>query len=255
MTDLPAIAEPLKPRALIVSVEKFWPHTALAQRSGAPMDVKKLHGLLYKLGFEVKLRIDLSASEILQEYRTESRRKHGACFLSVLSSHGEEGVLYGADGKTVCLTDIYAMFRSETCLSLVGKPKIFFIQACRGAALDVGVTVNEVETDGGETRTDSFSQYLALPHDTAVHFSSCPDYGSFLRPSGSAFLQSLCQVLAGEQRHWELLRIMTRVNGLVARRFEARGDYAGMKQMPCFISRLCQEVYPFSRKLSAEAEP
>ncbi|XP_055518337.1 caspase-7-like [Leucoraja erinacea] len=250
MMNQPAVAELLKPRALIVSVEKFR-HPSFVNRSGAATDAKKLHGILYKLGFQVELSIDPDASEILQLYRTESQMRHGTCFLSVLSSHGEEGVLYGADSEAVRLRDIYSMFGAETCPSLEGKPKIFFIQACRGPEMDSGVTVDMVETDSCDPRTDSFSHYLALPLDMAIHFSSCPDYVSFLRPSGSAFLQSLCQVLKGEQRHWELLRIMTRVNGLVAQGFEARGhEYVGKKQMPCFISRLRHEVYPFSGKLS-----
>ncbi|XP_051896686.1 caspase-3-like [Pristis pectinata] len=245
----------VKARALIVSVGKFHSPSGLGHRKGAETDTKRLHHVLYKLGFEVVIRMDITARDILREYRRESRQNHGPSFVSIVSSHGEDGVIYGADGEPVHLRDIYSMFTEKNCPSLAGKPKIFFIQACRGGNLDDGVCVEQIETDSCSAQQDFFSHYLAIPDDTAVHFSSCPGYCSFLRPSGSAFLQTLCELLSGEQRHWELLRIMTHVNCRVALMFESRGRYGGKKQMPCFISKLQEEVYPFSDRPAAEREP
>ncbi|XP_059832928.1 uncharacterized protein LOC132398015 [Hypanus sabinus] len=188
----------------------------------------------------------------LASYRPQSQRAHGSCFVSILSSHGADGLIYGADGKPVHLRDIYSMFTEKACPALAGKPKIFFVQACRGMQLDDGVYVGEDETDSCSAEPNSFSHYLAIPDDTAVHFSSSPDYGSFLRATGSVFLQTLCDLLQGCQRHWELLKIMTRVNCIVALWFESRGKYGGKKQMPCFVSKLRHEVYPFSDRPSAD---
>ncbi|XP_072106434.1 caspase-3-like [Mobula birostris] len=243
-----------KARALIVSVEKFQ-DPFVRNRAGAGIDRERLHRVLYKLGFDVTITMDYSAEDILQKYREESQRAHGSCFVSVLSSHGDDGLIYGADGKPVHLRNIYSMFTEKACTALAGKPKIFFVQACRGMKLDDGVCVGEVETDSCPAEHDFFSHYLAIPDDTAVHFSSSPDYGSFLRASGSAFLQTLCDLLHGDQKHWELLRIMTHVNRLVALWFESKGAYGCKKQMPCFVSKLRHEVYPFSDRPSAESNP
>ena len=55
----------------------------------------------------------------------------------VLMGHGKEGILKGVDGKPVILEDIFDKFK--TCGALVDKPKMFFIQACRGSKY--GVTI------------------------------------------------------------------------------------------------------------------
>ncbi|XP_078421484.1 caspase-3-like [Cetorhinus maximus] len=253
MTDsLAGLYSNLKPRVLILTVEKFYPPSNFSDRIGASRDTKKLHKVLSNLGFEVEFKIDYTAKEILQEYSKESCRIHGSCFISIISSHGGEGVIYGSDGHPVKLRDIYSMFTPQSCPSLAGKLKVFFIQACRGSELDDGVyleTDGVTETDSGCSAQNSFSHYEAVPEDTAVHFSTSPDHGAFLSPGGSVFLQSLCQMLLGDQRHWELLRIMTRVNWLVAWNFESRGqEIGGKKQIPCFISKLQREVFPFSAR-------
>ncbi len=50
-----------------------------------------------------------------------------ASFVCVLLSHGDEGVFFGTDGS-VELKDLTSLFRGDRCKSLVGKPKLFFIQ-------------------------------------------------------------------------------------------------------------------------------
>jgi len=42
-------------------------------------------------------------------------------------SHGDEGVFYGTDGSLE-LKSLTSLFRGDRCPSLVGKPKLFFIQ-------------------------------------------------------------------------------------------------------------------------------
>lgn len=58
-----------------------------------------------------------------------SKEDHGssASFICVLLSHGDEDVFYGTDGA-LKLKDLTSLFRGDRCKSLVGKPKLFFIQ-------------------------------------------------------------------------------------------------------------------------------
>lgn len=69
-----------------------------------------------------------------------------------------------------------------------------------------------------------------------------------MNPLGSAFLQSFCSILNEEgNRNLELTRLLTRLSHRVAFTFKARGgDLAGKKEMPCFVTRLTRDAFPFA---------
>ncbi|KAJ8347068.1 hypothetical protein SKAU_G00284690 [Synaphobranchus kaupii] len=230
----------------------FHPGVDLLARKGAKRDTKRLHRVLTRLGFQVDLHIDLTAEEIYQLFKEASEGPTGDCFLGVLSSHGEEGVVFGADGGPVRLERIFSWFGSPT---MAGKTKLFFIQACRGGELDSGV---EIETDsalGTADDEDSLSHYLSIPIDTAVMFATPPGYSAFMHLTGSVFLQTLCDLLEEEGgRSLEITQLMTRLNCRVAYQFQARGGrLAGKKEMPCFVTRLTRQAFPFSDISRAES--
>lgn len=62
-------------------------------------------------------------------YGSASEEDHSdsSCFACILLSHGEEGMIYGTDGAMPIKT-MTSLFRGDMCKSLVGKPKLFFIQ-------------------------------------------------------------------------------------------------------------------------------
>ena len=55
----------------------------------------------------------------------------------VLMSHGNTGYIYGTDGEKVNIKDIQEEFDAKKCPKLTGKPKLFFIQACRGSKYSI----------------------------------------------------------------------------------------------------------------------
>lgn len=68
-----------------------------------------------------------------------------------------------------------------------------------------------------------------------------------MNPLGSVFLQTFCDILE-EKGHngLELTRLLTRLSHRVAYTFQAHGrDLDGKKEMPCFLTRLTREVFPF----------
>ncbi|KAJ1091615.1 hypothetical protein NDU88_004732 [Pleurodeles waltl] len=224
-------------------MKSFHTRCPLPPRRGAGADARKLFRVLSDLGFAVTQHFDLTAQEVMDAYQEEIAKEQGDYFLSVLSSHGDEGVIFDFNGCPVKLTDIFAMFTPRRCPVLAGKTKMFFVQACRGEMLDPGV---DVETDSCSETQDSFSHYLSIPNDTTVMFASSPGYGAFLNASGSAFLQTLCELLSSEARELELLQLLTRVSHRVAYRFEARGQHSGSREMPCIVTNMTQEAFPFA---------
>lgn len=69
-----------------------------------------------------------------------------------------------------------------------------------------------------------------------------------MHPSGSVFLQTFCILLEEEgNRNLELTRLMTRLSHRVAYTFQAKGrELGGKKEMPCLLTRLTREVFPFA---------
>ena len=88
---------------------------------------------------------------------------------------------------------------------------------------------------------DTTSPFIPLP----FLFSG---YAAFNNPLGAVFLQTLCDLLEEEGgRGLELSRLMTRLSHRVAFTFQAKGRLlAGKKEMPCLVSRLTRDVFPFA---------
>ncbi|XP_054660673.1 caspase-7-like [Grus americana] len=257
---------------------------AFGTRRGAKREAEKLSKTLSRLNYKVKLMHNKTAKEIEDLYQQECCCEHGEYFVSIISSHGNEGVIFGYDSEPVKLTRIFQILSSEKCPVLSKIPKIFFIQACRGKEFDRGVVV---ECDSREPEPDCLSDYISIPPQTVVMFACSPGKGqpppmtflsktppsrgcgtanivllplhstgyvAFLNIFGSMFLQALLKVLEGEERHLALNRLMTRINWHVAFCCQARGTYEGCKEMPCFVTNLLQEVFPFSAPIVEEAD-
>lgn len=55
-------------------------------------------------------------------------------------SHGDDGKIYARDlGYPPNI--LWKHFTGDNCQTLAGKPKMFFIQACRGENVDDGVSI------------------------------------------------------------------------------------------------------------------
>ena len=65
------------------------------------------------------------------------------CVVLIIMSHGETNGIYGTDGKLTKLKDMTDIFSSSQCPELKEKPRLVFVQACRGGkcSYDLFVTV------------------------------------------------------------------------------------------------------------------
>jgi hypothetical protein len=119
--------------AVIINVKRFQEKSDL--REGSEKDVEKLEQLWKDLGFAVKVHVDLKSGEIrefLQRVRDGiNETKNPSCFVCCIMTHGCMGTLYGSDGEPLDISAIVDLFKETNCPALAGKPKMFFIQACR----------------------------------------------------------------------------------------------------------------------------
>ncbi|CAL8286314.1 unnamed protein product [Arctogadus glacialis] len=227
-------------RCIIINNKNFDRRTGMNQRNGTDMDAGNAMQVFKKLGYKVKVYNDQSIDQIQQVLRSAAGDDHGdfASFICVLLSHGDDGVFFGTDGPLE-LRSLTSLFRGDQCRSLVGKPKLFFIQACRGTELDGGI-----ETDSGP---DYGTTKIPVEADFLYAYSTAPGYYSWRNTtSGSWFIQSLCEMVAKYAKELELQHILTRVNHKVAVEFVSATNDPGFdakKQIPCIVSMLTKEMY------------
>lgn len=241
----------------------------LSRRGGSDVDAKKLDELFTKLQYKVKM-VRNQTSKQLKETLTQFARlnDHGMAdsVIVCLLSHGLEGQIFGVDGVLVSIPDLLALFNGYAAKDLIGKPKMFFIQACRGSDFDQGVEV----TDGGymsanevpvaEARAAFVQAHLtgvkpdtvvpepepeSLPAeaDVLVAYSTVPGYVSWNNlAKGSWFVQAIADVFSDYAHTEDVVSMLIRVNNKVAREFES---YNRKKQIPAPVIMLTKKVFFF----------
>lgn len=96
---------------------------------------------------------------------------HNDCLVVCVMSHGDTGKIYARD-MGYPPDKLWEPFLGDECISLNGKPKMFFIQACRGNQVDEGVTVkNKSQTDSSSSYRDQTYQIPAMA-DILVMYST-----------------------------------------------------------------------------------
>lgn len=205
-------------KCYIFNHKVFASHTNLNVRNGTDVDAARLYGRFRDLGFDTKVFANLTVREVTDKLKEAGKDDHSdsSCFVCCILSHGEYGILYASDGK-YRTEDVFAPFRGDVCPTLVGKPKLFFIQACQGDKLDSGVNVTCKES------IDSASQFKIPTHaDFLIVYSTVPGFYSWRNTThGSWFIQALCTVLQEHAKDTDILNLLTIVNRKVAFDFES----------------------------------
>ncbi|XP_071108263.1 caspase-3-like [Haliotis cracherodii] len=153
---------PKRGLAVIINNEEFDPQTKFGNRNGSTKDAVNLKKMFEHLGFEILLRNNLTGEEMvktLQKVASNIDYDHtqADCFACAILSHGDNedfpplqppynamlrhDIIYGVDGTIVPTRFLIANFNDECCPELEGKPRLFFIQACRGRDLDDGTDI------------------------------------------------------------------------------------------------------------------
>jgi caspase 7 len=226
---------------IIINNKTFQSQTKMPERSGTDKDAAALYSIFLKFGFDVTLLKDQTTEQMTIIMRDAGRENHSDydCFGVAVLSHGDEGVIFGVDG--IISIDRFVN-PIKQCKSLVGKPKIFFFQACRGTDLDCGIESDAV----GETGRPKLM--IPLEADCLYAYSTVPGYFSWRNSAkGSWFVQALTQILQRpESGKMDLVRILTRVNHAVAYQFESNASKPEMnrkKQIPSIVSMLTKDLF------------
>ncbi|XP_067658695.1 caspase-2-like [Haliotis asinina] len=247
--------------ALIISNEDFSQARQnveaknLEDRKGSETDATSLDVLFQQLHFQTVIHKNKTKEGImkivkdLQEDFRQQQQQQQDCFICFLLSHGTGGGVFGIDGEVAEVKEITTLLDNEHCKPLAGKPKLFFIQACRGNKSDMGVVLppdQQEDPQSGEVRLreqdknresmlKSFKgMAVSQPTDTVpdacaetkvpkgadifVAFATTPDYMSFRNTQrGTWFVQAITYIFQRFAYRKDLLDMMTKVNLLVTR--------------------------------------
>ncbi|BFZ17750.1 hypothetical protein BsWGS_20789 [Bradybaena similaris] len=150
-----------------------------------------LYQAFKNLGFRVWVKKNLKSWQMVQVLRLgrdEYDHRNADCFVCAILSHGNEtiveaeherlgvrkDILIGADGKAVSTNTVVDLFGDGACPSLIGKPRLFFIQACRGEKYDDGVALTVTEQRVTTSESGRPPSYDGMDHGNTQDTSKRP---------------------------------------------------------------------------------
>uniref|UniRef100_A0A8C8EQW1 Caspase 9 n=1 Tax=Oncorhynchus tshawytscha TaxID=74940 RepID=A0A8C8EQW1_ONCTS len=253
---------------LIINNVDYEPKSVLSKHTGSNIDCEKLERRFKSLNFIVLVKRNLKQKQIKQELSALSKKDHSQydCCVVIMLSHGTEvcnNRFPGAvDGPNVPVQHITNYLNGQNCLSLQGKPKIFFIQACGGGERDTGFEVSpdkarpciggtgdqtdampmSSSSDSLSTQSDEPDAKATLPtaSDILVSYSTFPGYVSWRdTQAGSWYVETLDNMLEENAATDDLVTMLMMVNHEVSE-YTANGLY---KQMPGSFNFLRKLLY------------
>ena len=240
--------------ALIINNETFLRHSKqMDDRQGSKHDVRKVQEQFQALGFKVTTKENLTKSELMKELDAMASEDHSRydCFVLWLTSHGDKDLVYGTDGEVVLIETVRDLFSNSSCRSLDGKPKVFFIQACRGDRDEFVVSDGPNSAPQKSLRLSEGAKPANQVSHCRAHFleaySAVDGFYSYRNEeSGSYFVQCLVEVFRERVAHDDIDTMLIEVNRRLSQMQGRVRSGEGGKQvkLTCeFINRLTKKLY------------
>lgn len=227
-----------KPRGTCVIINnRDFRHKVLPQRKGSELDVQRMDMLFRALYFDCIVRIDQTKEEIMSlllQVAASQQRHNVDCLVVILMSHGShKDIIYDVMGECVDTEELIAMFNNVNCPALQGKPKLFFIQACRGEKYDSG-TSGAVDTADAATlpeemasvklSAESAKKRVPTVSDMFIAYATLRGHVSHKNEViGSWFLSTVFRVFCDQAWNTHLDKMMRRVTDEMKKRVSHDG--------------------------------
>ncbi|KRY92183.1 Glutathione synthetase, partial [Trichinella pseudospiralis] len=222
-----------KPKGLALIINNCAFTCDLPNRLGSDIDCKNIHRLLTDLGYNVIKKHNLTAKGIVETMvKFSLNKEHERCdsAVVVILTHGLEGEIYGSDGGLVSVQKVIQLLDAVNCPALKNKPKLFFLQACRGQRYDSGHDViDSGDTVGSanarrklnsldENDANALRRKVPTQADILIAYSTTPGFVSWRNSlRGTWFIQAVCEVFSEYAWKEEVLHLFTRIHGLCIR--------------------------------------
>jgi caspase 7 len=269
--------------ALIINIKKYVNNTH-KEREWSIKDVENLTNTLTNLDFDIKICQDLTKEQLesVMLEQTTLDHRNSDCFLCVIMSHGNQEKIVTSDNKEISFEQIMAPIKA--CASLVNKPKLFFIQACRGEndaefvsskprsssaqsiSSNSGDETQNMNDYGLNTIPNDSKHYKSKPQttkienesDLLVYYSTLPNHLSFSKDisEGTVFIKSLCNVFDTyayknlPNNNLPLSQMITKINeSVMSQGVQIADPVFRMKREVYFLPKNVSECYIFFTEL------
>ena len=227
-------------RVLIINNETFSAESNLTHRKGSYEDVQSLWRFFKEtLRWDnIQVEIDLTVDEMIEKFRLYTQFHYDGInsFFLFIMSHGTEHGINGVNGGIIKPDTILNFFSSTKCPGLASKPKIFFLQACRGDLDDKGVTMQ------ADAHCSSAPSIITIPNmsDFLIIYPCIPGYTALRSEEmGTVYIQTLVHFLSLYFHRDHIIKILIKVNRCIAK----SDNYLTIKMMPCLDQRLTKKCY------------
>ena len=244
-------------RVMVICNVKFDPRTKQPEREAGHCDIRGILAMCDRLDIPVMpedILVDQTHMQIhaaISNLSKSDLSQTSALMVYVMTHGRQDGEIWARD-YPYSLSELTSLLTPRHCPSLAGKPKLFFVQACRGDELDSGALIricpeeaslrqriiyanlpliydSQCEPDGSAT-TDALiinsDRPTPRPGNAQSHFNQLPDHPDFLiaysscegfyswrnRICGSWFIQDLARVFSENGHRDDILTLITSVS-------------------------------------------
>ncbi|XP_035683071.1 caspase-3-like [Branchiostoma floridae] len=191
-----------KPRglAVIINNTKF---IRLQERVGAEEDTDRVASLFQQLHFDVVSHSNLDHAKMVDVFIQLGQADHSNydCFVCCIMSHGTSSKVFSSNDVGIDICELMKHVKMERCPSLKGKPKLFFIQACQGEA------VQGRALDNGTHDSKQFS-FMSHEADIFLGLSTVSGFVSKRNCDGAPYIRFLTEVFGEFGHEHELMTMM-----------------------------------------------
>ena len=200
--------------ALIFNNVKF---DKLNERKSSDKDAENLRQTLQFLGYDVRSERNRTVQEMQDlielAIQKDIKGAHDSVIICFLSHGCREGI-YGVDDSVLPVEKFSTPLNNKNCGALFGKPKIFFIQACRGDAIpEMALKEKDTTLMEGDRPGDELTCELPPDSDFFFSYSTVPDTSARRhKVQGSIYVQELCSVLKKHSHEYSLEEMIMLLN-------------------------------------------
>ncbi|ESO03853.1 hypothetical protein HELRODRAFT_111841 [Helobdella robusta] len=233
--------------AVIIGNDTF---DRMPRRETNAVDMANMKALFKFLGFKVEKHENKTCTEMLNIIRhvaTKEDHTRFDYFALVIMTHGhhqqqQQGCLYGTDAS-IPIRELLLPLKANRCKSLVGKPKLIFIEASHPSEK----CCSYFKTDADEWLDENVT-LVPVEADYLYCFSSVVVPASSRNICGSCYIQALKEVFENFCHQYDILTLLTFVNKDLSD-FQSSKPESGHHKQICSIESTLTKLLFFNQSV------